>query len=176
MTIKMFANTMQCELCGTKAKGALRTVRIEGAELEVCGECAKFGTEVQQPKKSAAKVAAARRAGVSPVIVPPARRKRDVFDYMVGEIVDDFGIRIRNARMEKGWTQKDLAMEIKERELLIKKVEKGDLIPEDELRFKLEKVLGIRLIDVTEEEDAKRKGDTLVPTLGDVISIKKVQK
>jgi putative transcription factor len=95
---------------------------------------------------------------------------------MVGEIVDDFGIRIRNARMEKGWTQKDLAMEIKERELLIKKVEKGDLIPEDDLRLKLEKVLGIRLIDVTEEEDAKRKADTLVPTLGDVISIKKVQK
>lgn len=176
MNIKMFAKSMQCEMCGTKVKGALKTVRIEGAELDVCGECAKFGTEVQQPKKSAVKASVAKRPGTAPVVIPPAKRKRDVFDYIVGDIVDDFGVRIRNARMEKGWSQKDLAMEIKERELLIKKVEKGDLIPEDELRMKLEKVLDIRLIDVATEDEAKRKADTLVPTLGDVISIKKVQK
>jgi putative transcription factor len=175
MTIKMFARTMQCELCGTKAKWPLKTVRIEGAELEVCGECAKFGTEVQQPRKSAVK-AAPRRTGPSAPSGVPAKHKRDVFDFMVGEIVDDYGERIRKARNEKGWSQKDLAMEIKERELLIKKVEKGDLIPEDELRIKLERVLGIRLIDVSEEDEAKRSSDKLVPTLGDVISIKKGQR
>jgi putative transcription factor len=78
--------------------------------------------------------------------------------------------------MERGWTQKDLAMELKEKELLIKKIEKGDLIPEDDVRIKLERALNIRLIDISEETSEKKKGGKVVPTLGDVISIKKVHK
>jgi putative transcription factor len=78
--------------------------------------------------------------------------------------------------MERGWSQKDLAMELKEKELLIKKIEKGDLIPEDNLRIKLERALGIRLIDMPAEADEKKKTSKVVPTLGDVISIKKVHK
>ena len=38
-------------------------------------------------------------------------------------------------------------MQIKEREHLIKKIENGELIPEEAVRKKLEKVLEIRLID-----------------------------
>ena len=75
--------------------------------------------------------------------------------------------------MEKNWTQKDLAMEIKEREILIKKIEKGDLIPEDELRKKLEKVLEIRLIDTMSEDSGQKKTGSVTPTLGDLISIKR---
>jgi len=44
---------------------------------------------------------------------------------MVGEVVDDFGERIKKARIEKNWTQKDLANEIKEREILIKRSRRG---------------------------------------------------
>jgi len=42
---------------------------------------------------------------------------------MEGDIVDDYAARIRKARMDKGFTSKDLAMQIKEREHLIKKIE-----------------------------------------------------
>lgn len=171
MCIKMFAKYMQCELCGAKSKGALKTVRIEGAELQVCGQCEKYGTEVQKPAGKSAPA----RPGVAPSM-PPARRRRDVFDMMVGEIAEDYGERIRKARVEKGWTTKELALAVKERELLIKRIEKGDLTPEDEVRIKLEKALGIRLIDVSEEEAAKRRTGPVVPTLGDVISLKKGKK
>jgi len=106
----------------------------------------------------------------------PVRRSKDVFDLIEGEIVEDYGERIRAARMERGLSQKDLAMQLKEKELLIKKIEKGDLIPEDEVRRKLEKALGIRLIDSPADDEGKRGGGTVVPTLGDVISIKKVHK
>ncbi len=58
----------------------------------------------------------------------------------------------------------------------LKRIEKGDLIPEDEVREKLEKTLGIRLIEGAAEEEAKQKQGQVVPTLGDVISIRKVQK
>jgi len=171
MAIKMFAN-MQCELCGARIQGPPKTVRIEGALLDVCAQCAKYGTEVQMPKKveGRGKPVAGRPAPA------PVRRRRDVLDMIEGEIVDDYGERIRNARMERGWSQKDLAMELKEKELLIKKIEKGDLIPEDVLRIKLERTLNIRLIDTSEETSEKKKGGRVVPTLGDVISIKKIQK
>ena len=37
---------VQCEMCGTET-GSPKTVKIEGAELDVCDDCADFGTEVQ---------------------------------------------------------------------------------------------------------------------------------
>lgn len=163
---------MQCELCGAKIQGPPKTVRIEGALLEVCSQCEKYGTEVQKPKKAELRGGPVPRRPV-PV---PVRKQRDILDLMEGEIVEDYGTRIRNARMERGWSQKDLAMELKEKELLIKKIEKGDLIPEDNLRIKLERALSIRLIDMPAEADEKKKTGKVVPTLGDVISIKKVHK
>ncbi|HOH81416.1 MAG TPA: TIGR00270 family protein, partial [Methanoregulaceae archaeon] len=42
---------MLCEMCGAAIHGPPKTVRIEGAELDVCSQCAKYGTEVQKQKK-----------------------------------------------------------------------------------------------------------------------------
>jgi putative transcription factor len=92
---------------------------------------------------------------------------------MEGEIVDDYSDRVRNTRMQKGWTQKDLAMRIKEKELLVKKIEKGDLIPEDDVRKKLEQVLGISLLDTSAEDLSTEKGGKVTTTFGDLIKIKK---
>jgi len=75
--------------------------------------------------------------------------------------------------MQKGWTQKDLAMRIKEKELLVKKFEKGDLIPEDVVRKKLEQVLGVSLLDTASDDLAADTGGTLTTTFGDLIKIKK---
>ena len=137
---------MQCELCGALIQGPPKTIQIEGAELCVCVRCAKHGTEVQQTRR---KGAPQQKSGVA---VPQARRKpRDVFDLMEGEIVDDYADRIRVAREGKEWSTLDLAQAIKEREILVKKIEKGDLIPEDDVRRKLEKALNIRLIDSAED-------------------------
>lgn len=160
---------MQCELCGAKIRGAPKIVRIEGAELRVCGGCAHLGTEVHRPQ---ARPAAHRNTPGAPAS-PPRRRSRDVFDLMEGEIVDDYADRVRTTRMQKGWTQKDLAMRIKEKELLVKKIEKGDLIPEDDVRKKLEQVLGISLLDTSAGDLSTEKGGPLTTTFGDLIKIKK---
>jgi putative transcription factor len=58
--------------------------------------------------------------------------------------------------MEKGLSQKDLAMQMKEKEHLVKKIENSELIPEDDVRKKLEKVLEIRLIDAPSDEAEKK--------------------
>ncbi len=167
---------MQCELCGATVAGPGKKVRIEGAELQVCMACARYGTEVQQTRtgpKRYAPTSSASRPGA-----PPIRHRRDLFDQLVGELVDDYGERIRAARTEKGMSTKDLALATKEKELLIKKIEKGELVPEDEVRTRIEKALGIRLLDVQEESIARERKEQqrLSTTLGDVLSFKKSPK
>ncbi|NLX49485.1 MAG: TIGR00270 family protein [Methanospirillum sp.] len=166
---------MQCELCGATVPGPGKRVRIEGADLVVCMACARYGTEVQQPRTGPRRYAPGASAASSPV---PARRRRDLFDQLVGELVDDYGERIRAARLAKGLTTKELALSIKERELLLKRIEKGDLVPEDEVRAKIEKALGIRLLDAPEEsiDRDRREQQRLSTTLGDVLSFKKGTK
>jgi putative transcription factor len=163
---------MQCELCGAKIRGPPKIVHIEGAELRVCAQCAKYGTEVDRPRAKPAAGAPPRR-GPAPPPTAPRRRARDVFDLMEGEIADDYHLRIRKARMAKGWDQKELAHEIKEREILIKKIEKGDLIPEDEVRKKLEAALGISLLERSSADVESKGTGKIITTLGDVMKIKK---
>jgi putative transcription factor len=165
---------MQCELCGGEIRGAPRVVHIEGAELRVCVPCSKYGTEVQRPRASTgAPAPAPKRTGAPPAPQPVQRRRRDLFDRMEGDLAEDYADRIRRARVAKGWTEKQLALEIMQKELLIKKVERGDLVPEEELRKKLEEVLEISLIESSSDEVKAAKGKGMTTTLGDIISIKK---
>jgi putative transcription factor len=162
---------MQCELCGADIRGIPKLVQIEGAQLQVCIQCARYGTEVTTPRK----VQPGRRPAPA-AAVPSRRPRRDVFDYMEGDVVDDYGTQIRKARMSKGWDQKTLALEIKEREILIKKIEKGDLIPEDEVRKKLEQALEISLVEKPSEEEGKKPQGKVTTTFGDLICIRKEKK
>jgi len=166
-------------MCGDTIRGIPKLIRVEGAELQVCSRCEKYGTEVQQPRRTDLQRPAARIVpGVkSPVATGvPAMRKRDMFDYMEGEIVEDYADRIRKARAEKGFTQKDLAMQMMERELLIKKIEKGELIPEEAMRKKLEKILEIKLLDTVTNEAEKKTQGKITQTLGDLTVIRKAKK
>jgi putative transcription factor len=171
---------MQCEMCGETIRGAPKLVRVEGAELSVCSKCEKFGTEVQQVRRTDIRVpqrGAAARAAPSPASgTAQVRYKRDMFDFMEGDVVDDYAARIRHAREEKGLSQKDLAMQLKEKEHLIRKIENSDLIPEEDVRKKLEKALDIRLLDAPVSEDEKKVPSRLTPTLGDLTVIRKARK
>jgi len=170
---------MQCEMCGETIRGIPKLIRVEGAELQVCSRCGKFGTEVQQPRRTDVQRPAAGRAAPgarAPAVTAPAQRKRDMFDYMEGEIVEDYADRVRRARMEKGLSQKDLALQLMVRELLIKKIEKGELIPEEEVRKKLEKVLGIKLVDMVADDAEKKTQAKITQTLGDLTIIRKARK
>jgi putative transcription factor len=162
-------------MCGADIKGPVRRIRTEGTELSVCNNCVKFGVEIHAAPKTPSG-AAGRISPSHASAVPPARKPRDFFDQMGGELAEDYAERIRTARMKLGMTQKDLALAMMEKELLIKKLEKGELIPEDDVRKKLEKALSISLLESTDMDVQDLHHTRLTTTMGDVIKIKKAKK
>jgi len=167
-----------CELCGAPlAKGA-KLVQIAGAKpMRVCEKCAKLGTEVQDPR---AKVSTGTRYVVPPAtrtspapVASTQQRKRDMFDYIEGDVVEDYAKRITQARQAKGFSQKDLAFVLKMQEVDIKKFERGERAPTEAERAKLEKELGISLIDSEDLGDDKQEGGVAATTLGDVLQVKR---
>ena len=54
-------------------------------------------------------------------------------------------IRIQQARQAKGWTQKELAVKINEKQDVISSYETGKVIPNNQILGKLERVLGVKL-------------------------------
>ncbi len=147
---------MQCEICGSNIRGKAHRVILEGTELNVCDACAKYGHEVKQVPKAtatgrvpASKVPAGRvPAGIT--FRTGSRRRPDMFDQMTDELLSDYGFAIRRAREARGMSQEELALAIKEKSSLIKKIEREDLRLEDSVRKKLERVLGISLTETIE--------------------------
>ena len=167
--------TEYCELCGAAMTKKGRLVQIEGAKpMRVCDKCAKLGTEVQAPR---APVQSFGRPTV--VTKTPAQgsqqanRKRDMFDFIEGDIVEDYPQQIAAARLAKGFSQKDLAFVLKMQEGDIKKFERGDRAPTEAERKKLEKELDIVLLDAQDDDDKLQKGGVASTTLGDVLQVKR---
>ncbi len=164
---------MLCELCG-KNVTFTKKVTIEGVALDVCSECAKFGIEAKKPtvkkEESAAKPIITQRLEVRERRGKP----RDIYESgMREEIVDDYTSRIRNARSQKGMSQKDLAMKLNEKLTVLSKVEAGDMRPDDKLVAKLEKELGIKLKEKPAEVLAGKEGPRATLTLADHIKMQK---
>ena len=88
-------------------------------------------------------------------------------------MVPEFGRKIRNAREALGMSPEQLGLRIKEKATLLKKIEREDISPEDEVRKKLEKELKIKLTDQASESRVKAGGAGRGLTLGDIASIKR---
>ena len=141
-----------CELCG-KETSLLRSV-IEGAALNVCQNCSKYGKVIEtkilnQTKRSVIK------------------------NEIVEDIVDNYNKIIKNKREQMGINLKDFALKLNEKENLISKIENGSLKPDFKLALKIGKFLNISLIHSelnSNEIVTKNKSQGL--TIGDFIKTK----
>jgi putative transcription factor len=160
-----------CELCG-KDVTFLRKVTIEGVQLEVCTECAKFGIEA---KREASKEDAPMPIVAQRLEYRERRGKpKDVYDAGgKDELADDLGKRIRDARSKRGMTHKELAMKINEKVTVLSKVETGEMRPDDRLVKKLERELGIKLKEKVPETLAGKESKSGSLTLADHIRMRK---
>jgi putative transcription factor len=95
-----------------------------------------------------------------------------MFDEM-DELAADYDERIRSARESPEMNQEDLAKSIGEKASLIRKLERGDVLPTDDVQRKLESELGISLTESGDEEgewSSDSAGSGL--TLGDMVKRK----
>jgi len=181
---------VQCEMCGAETASP-NTVKVEGAELDVCDECSDFGTEVRQDSGSSASTkystsgsssgsgssagsgSSGSTGGSSGSSGGGGGRRRDMFDEM-DEVAQDYDERIRNARERAGLSQEELANQLNEKASLIRKLERGSSLPSDDVQGKLESALDISLTEGggsgdTEWDGSSEAGET---TLGDVVQRK----
>jgi len=178
----------QCEMCGAE-KSSLTATKVEGAELELCDSCTDFGTEVRQESGSAStsKYSTSSSSGTgsgssssgssssssrSSSSSGGSSRRRDMFDDM-DEMATDYDERIRTAREGAGMSREDLAAKLNEKASLIGKLERGDMLPTDDVQAKLEKELDVSLTEGVDTDDAEWSGESSGSmTLGDVVKRK----
>lgn len=149
-----------CELCGKESY--LKRVRVEGTTMNVCPDCAGFGTVLEQPSL----VRQPKRK--------TARRIPELEEPTEG-MVSNYGERVRKAREKRSLTQKRLAELIAEKESVIHKVESGHLEPDIKLAKKLEQFLKVKLMEEIKQDRRLPKrlefNDKNL-TIGDLIRIK----
>jgi len=172
---------VQCEMCGADTSDP-KTVKVEGAELDVCSDCADFGTEVKTQQKSSTSTkystgssssSSSSSGGSSGSSSGGSRPRNDMFDDM-GELAQDYDELIRQAREQKGLSQAELANELNEKASLIRKLERGDTLPSDSVQTKLERNLDIDLDagGSSGGDEDWSGGSATETTLGDVVKRK----
>ncbi len=176
---------VQCEMCGTETASPNR-VKIEGAELKVCDECAEFGTEVQTDSggSTSTKYSTSSSDGSSGTAGSTTGAstsggsggsggRRDMYDE-IDELAQDYDDRLRSAREAANLSRAELADQLNEKASLIGKLERGDTLPSDEVQRELERALEIDLTAGGETDETEWESETSTGgyTLGDVVERK----
>ncbi len=142
---------MECEICGARAD---RKAEIEGAVLNVCRDCSAFGREIEIKGQARA---------INPLKLP---------EEMSLAFADNFSGAVRQAREKKRLSQEQLASAIKEKLSLIKRMEE-DWKPPLHVARKIEKFLGIKILESIRHEAGNIEPARKEVTIGDVIILKK---
>lgn len=170
-------NVIHCEMCGAVVeKRVSKIVFVEGAKLILCPSCySRISKKLtSEPLKTQQSVKSATSPSVKKSVKPRESVREDY------EVVNDFAVRIRNAREAFGWSQKVLAEAVRESENVIKRIESGRLVPTIELARRLERVLNIKLLEPVVESGNlitnKKVNVSDELTLGDIVNIKEKKK
>ncbi|AIY89474.1 multiprotein bridging factor aMBF1 [Geoglobus acetivorans] len=156
---------MECEICGKEIRGRTFRIVVEGTELRVCASCKEYGVEDISSSSQHGTVRVVRKER--------SRPSRPI--VFTEELVENYNEIIKRERQKRGWSQEELARKIQEKESLIRKIENAEITPEPEVVEKLERLFDVKLREKVQEVkiESQRK---LVPTLGDVVVIKKKKK
>ncbi|MEM0007392.1 MAG: multiprotein bridging factor aMBF1 [Candidatus Bathyarchaeia archaeon] len=169
---------LRCEVCGRKIHGKPIRALIEGAKLTVCSECSKHGTIIweEEVKQTPMPKIKPKVALLQAPKAQAASKAQAVFESPL-ELVDDYDVRVRQAREKLGLTHEELGKKINEKVSVLKKVETRKIKPDDKLAVKLEHALKIKLLVPAAQEKvpvpiaSKQPSRSL--TLGDIIQLGK---
>lgn len=152
-----------CELCGTEGD-ELDKVKISGAELMVCEDCADLGTKVgsednnsnQDTKYSTSSSSNSsssnsnNKSNKSNKPTKTSSSKNNNYNPEpslddVNDLALNYGDMITDARVENGMSREDLAKKLGIKESHLQKVENERTQPSIDLQNKIEKALDIDL-------------------------------
>ena len=157
---------LSCDICGRSPVRA--QILVEGAKLLACGACMGSGKVLQRFHEEP--------QGGGPVMDAP----RPAPELGGEDIVDDWAIVIRHARDGVKLPLAVVAERISEKESYLDAIESGRLMPSLVVARKLEKELGIKLIEKTAASiapsPAAQSRNLSVPTLADMLSPEKKKK
>jgi len=151
-----------CEICGRK--GAHAIIEVEGAKLKVCGSCA-YGKKILYHLDETGEV----REGPEKHRAPPKFEETE-------EIVENYGKIIKDARENIGLSRSVVAEKINEKESYLERIERGELTPTFTVARKLEKELGITLVEKVQASVAPSTASSKKfsePTLADMLEEEK---
>ncbi len=167
---------MECESCGCKIQdGESFFVNIEGARLNVCPRCRRLGKLISSPyqpskSNSSTPYQSNTYSGGSSL--------KEEF-----ELIEHYGQKIRNARERASLSLNDLAKKIFEKESFLDRVEKQKTRPPESVIRKIEKELGIVLLEAVgdnksniQSSEISKKSFSGGITLGDILEIEKKKK
>lgn len=165
---------LRCEVCGRRIFGKPFRVVIEGAKLTVCTDCSKHGKIVweEEPKP---KPAIQKSRILLPSLQVQTKKLAETPTATTMELVEDFHVKIRQAREKLGLSHEDLGKRLNEKVSLLRKIETGKMTPNNSLATRLEHALKIKLIVPASDEKLKIPPAKMVKaakgevTLGDLI-------
>lgn len=165
---------MRCEVCGRRIMGPPYKAMIEGVKMLVCGECVKLGSVSWEAK------AEPRLKRIAKRLPPPVLRTRKQPSITVEEnleLIDDFSLKVRQAREKFGLSHEDLGKKISEKVSVLRKIEGGKMTPDNLLVEKLQHALRIKLLMPVSEPKIPKKAlaptHSAARTLGDIAQVKK---
>ena len=151
-----------CELCGKENTGVFN-ILVSGAQISACATCsAKRGFSI--PSRDTGRTRPSIKTPIS-----RARKTRPTF-----EAARDFHIRIRKAREAGGMSVEELGRKMNLRVQDLQKYEGGS-VPPDSVAKKLEKALGIMILeevvanDVSPVVKRSNKSVTIADMLDDLM-------
>ena len=167
---------MLCEVCGREIRGKPYKAIIEKARLIVCGDCATLGSiswEYKPPRSTRPQSVRSPTKRRRPATTKPSSSPQEP----MMELVENFGVLIRQAREARGLSHEDLGRKLNEKISVLKKLEGNKMTPNNKLVEKLEHALKITLlVPKTERKFPKNLLVTTPPsktlTLGDLIKHK----
>ncbi len=171
------SNVVYCEMCGRPVeRRASKIVFLEGARLTLCPTC--YSRVAKRDIALEIKEVTSRTPTRRPAPRTTRPRRRESLDQY--EVVQDYYRRVREARERLGWSQRVLAEAVKEGENVIKRIESGRLVPSIDLARRLERVLGIKLLEPVVESPSMltmpRPSELRELTLGDIVNLRRKQK
>lgn len=172
---------MRCEVCGRKIHGKPVKALIEGAQLTVCGECAKHGIITWEEPEKPSPLLPKPEAKPKKVAIPKPPIAAGVGTQRAGEVslelVEDYDVKVRQAREKMGLTHEELGKKINEKVSVLKKIETRKIKPDNRLAAKLEHALRIKLLVPASEDKVPALTVSKQPsrplTLGDLVQLDK---